>query len=1000
VLNVSPSGTNVSTETPICITFNESVQAATVTGTTLIVRVQQGQAIQTTLSNFGGGRFFVVVPNAALPANKTIEVVASNLIRDLDGNGLTVPTGGVIGSFTTEATTDTQKTPRVVASFPPANSKNVPPGTNTVGSGTTAVPGTPTQVVTVFSEPIAPSTILGDLTPPPSLDKVGLTLLQTFDPDGPGPLPAQNTNLIPGTGALLLPFNDNRVWVATPVSPFTPGATVTLAVGPGTKNDDVQPQGVSPAFTASFTIAPLEAPQFVNVDVTPATPSELSNLPAFLNNVPTLPDNSANPTYAGKFTIGVLFGASSLATDTLEIQLHDLVGTGTILFSKKAKQGSGQQNYSDLTILDKNGATKLAQGSVVLAARTRRGTVTSAWTLGPIVALDTKVPEVKSFGPPAEGATILSSSRVSSAYGTASESPFALAFTQIQSPVGNISLPPIPQGLQGHLLSSSGNTFHSLPLVPAPPIATPAAVLTPPDEPKAKATITIGDVAGNTSTPQDVNFVFRGRMGGPTLAAQQALTVIVFDEDTLATVSNAVVLLDTATPSGSSTGQTSKAVTLSTTTGITQATFVAGTDFPALTSELTVTAAAPGYDITTIVAVPSSFLSIPIRKTRGTTNNDPTLSVSVSSAPSNSTVDLAFNARPDLADRFFVTSTLTLGGLPVFNATTIAASRVLYLSAFIRNAGTFTYLNDAFGFPVAPVALSGVSSTTLTFGQSYTQTTDAADDPVSVPLAGGIPANLPGAPFDATTAIIESGLFVPGARTGVSGQIGIGLGRNSSIVGLTTTVSVNFDPKVNSNFFAVDPAQNPPFGTVVPFPVDPNTSPTDARFEVRAEDASGRVARTMARSATTAGPIAAVTLPDVPAVTSPTSAGGGTDSPLVRWTDTLAGSGTDALYVVRLRMKQANPVREWRIFLRRASGDFSVAGQLGIQVPSLAIITGAAGSPILTAGSLADQLVDALRVPGLSFNDFFFEDLRTLGSDPSLEQDATFARSQKVEIIY
>ncbi|MFN0206014.1 MAG: Ig-like domain-containing protein [Planctomycetota bacterium] len=598
IQNVSPNGlTNISIETPVCITFSESLQTATVTSTTLVLRVQQGQAVQATISNFGGGRFFVIVPNAPLPTNRTIEVVASSLIRDIDGNGLTIPTGGIVGSFTTELTADATKTPRVLAAFPPNNAKNIPPGTPNVGTGVNTIPGTPSQMVVVFSEPIAPSTILGDLTPPPGLDKIGLTIIETVDPDGSGPANPIVTPLVPGTGAFLLPFNDNRVWVATPLEPFDPGASVTMGVGPGTKNDDVQPMGVDPVFSSSFTIANLEAPQFVNVDITPATPTELALIPAFLNNVPTLPNNSANPTFAGKFTVGVLFGPTSLATDTLEIQIHDATSPGTVLFSKKAKLGGGQLNYSDLSILDKNGVSRLQQGIAVLAARTRRGSATSAWTLGLPVSIDTTIPSITAFGPPSEGATLLAFGRLSSIYGTASESPFALAFTQIESPVGTIGVPPIPAGLSGHLLSTNGNFFYSLPLVPAPPVETPSTIGTPPNEPKAKATVIVSDLAGNTSTAQDVNVIFRGRMGGASLASQQALTVIVFDEDTLATVTSAVVLLDEAAPTGTGTGQTTKSVSLSGTTGLTQATFVAGTDFSPLATQLTVTAAAPGYDM-------------------------------------------------------------------------------------------------------------------------------------------------------------------------------------------------------------------------------------------------------------------------------------------------------------------------------------------------------------------------------------------------------------------
>lgn len=998
VINTGPTGTNISVETPICVTFSESVQVATVSSTTLVLRVQQGQTIQATISNFGGGRFFVLIPNSPLPVNRTIEIFASNLIRDLDGNPLTVPTGGVIGSFTTEVTADTQKVPSVVAQFPPKGAKNVPAGTANFGAGVGAIPGIPTQVFVVFSEPIAPSTILGDLTPPPSPEKLGLRITQSVDPDGSGPAPPALTLLIPGTGAALLPFNDNRVWIATPFAPFAAGATVDIGVGPAVKNDDVQPQGVFPIYTGNFTIALLEAPQFTNIDITPATAAELSPIPAFLNNVATLPNSTANPVFAGKFAVGVVFGAGSLATDTLEIALSNPTGGGNVLFSRKSRLGAGQQNYTDLSILGTDGKSKLSQGSVVLSARTRRGSVTSAWTVGPPVGIDTLNPTILNFGPPSEGATILTTGRLAPVYGTASEAAFSLIFTNIESPVGTVLPPPIPSGLSGHLLATTGNLFFSIPVVPAPPVTTPV-LGTAPDEPRSKARLQLADAAGNTNTAQDVNLVFRGRLGGPGIATQNALTVVVYDEDTLATVPNAVVLVDNPTPSGSATGQTLKSVSLSTTTGLTQATFVAPADFQPGTPSVTVTASAPGYDIVTVVGVPVSFASIPIRKTRGTTSNDPLLSIALASAPSGGTVDVSLSARPDLGDPFLVTSTQSLGGLPVIAATSVASFRPLRVSAFVRNAGAFTYLNDAFVFPQAPVALSGVSSTTATFGQSFSQTTDTADDPENVPPGGGIGVTLPGTPFDATTAAVETGLFTPGQRLGIPGQIAIGAGRTGVISGVNVSVATSFDPNSDDEFVVVDPGQNPPFGTVVPAPVSPNSAPTDARVVVRAQDQAGAISRAMVRSATTVGgAIAGITLPDVPSVLAPVSSGGGTSAPKIKFTDTLS-SGND-LYIAKLRMKQQTPVRVWDVYLLRSSGDVSVPGEVSIQLPSIAAFSGVAGTPIPSAGALLDQTVDAIVLPGLQFTDFFFDDLRQAQPDVNVEDPVTFARSPKAEIIY
>ncbi|MBI3820132.1 MAG: Ig-like domain-containing protein [Planctomycetes bacterium] len=996
--NVSPSGQNVSVHTPVCVTFSESVQTATVSSTTLILRVQQGQTIQSTMSNFGGGQFFILVPNGPLPANKTIEIVASNAIHDIDGNPLTVPTGGVIGSFKTEATVDAVANPSVVAVFPANNAKNVSPGSANFGTGASAFPGVPAQIITVFSRSIGASTILGDLTPPLTPDKVGLTIIEQFDPDGTGPQPVQNKPLIPGVGALLLPFNENRVWLTTPIAPLDPGSKVTIAAGPGIKSDSVTPTALSPVFSSSFTVASVAPPQFVNIDITPATASEILTLPALLNNVPQLPNNTPNPTYAGKFTVGVVFDASSLATDTVEIQLHDLAGINAKLFTQKARAGAGQTNYDNLSIFDSKGKAQLGQGAISISARTKRGSVASTWVSGPPLLIDTVAPTIKSIGPPSDSATILTTIRRAAVYGTASESVASLLISQIESPVGTLVLPPIPAGAQVHLLSTNGNLFFSLPLVDAPPVDTPATG-TPPAEPKAKARVTLSDAVGNSSTAQDIQFISRGRIGGPSIASQDALTVVVYDEDTLATVANAVVLVDAATPSGTSGSQAVKSVTLSGATGTTQASFLAGTDFTSGAPALTVTASAPGYDITTVIGVPASFISIPIRKTRGTAVVDPTISVSLSGAPAGSTIDLFVSARPDLGDRFSVTSIPGIGGSPIISTTAVGALRPLDLVAFVRNATNFTYLNDASNFPVVPIALNGVSSVTATFGQAYSQTTDTSDDPVLVPPIGGLNITLPGAPFDSTTASLESGLLVPGARVGVSGQIAIGEGRNGNISGGIAAIGINFNPKANSGFFTVDPNQNPPFGTVVPAPVDPNASDTDARVLLRADDASGRVSRALVRSATGGGPIGDITLPSVPDTLASTSAVTlGKNSPKIAWTDAVPTS--DGFYIIRLKMKQATPVREWRIYVRRSDANLTVGGQVSLQLPSLVGFGSLAGSPIPSSGALIDQIADAISQSGIDFNDFFFEDLRAANPNPGTTDPVTFARGSKLEIIY
>jgi hypothetical protein len=990
VSTVHPNGQNISIETPVCVTFNESVQLSTVTPASLLLRVQQGSTLISSVSSFGGGRFFVLLPAAPLPTNRTIEVVATNVIRDLDGFPLTVPPTGIIGSFQTEVTPDAQTIPTVVASFPPNNATNVSPGSANFGTPPDVVPGTPTQVITVFSEPIAPSSILGDLTANPPIE--GLSLTQIFDPDGAGSQNPQLTVLIPGSGAFLQPEPTHRVWTATPASPFKPAAQILHRVGAGVTSDDIVPQSLGfPGFQSIFDIAALEPPQFVGI----VTETGLSTDPAFLNNAPPPAPNSA-----GAFTAGVMFPSSSLSTDDVEIRMHDSSSTGTVLFKKKAINGAGEGDYSALSIFGKNGISLLKDPTVVLAARTKRGNVFSPWTVGPSVNIDTVVPTVSSYGPPAVGPVLYSASRISSIYGQATETPAFLRILTLESPQG---VPiPVPESLtpQEHLMATNGSLFVSYPTVPAPVITALTPGL-PIQEPQAKATFKLGDTADNESNLLTVNLRFRGRMGGPFLTAHQTLTVVVFDEDTLTDVVGATVLIDKATPTGTLVDQRKKTTAIDPSTGDVNAQFLAGVDFTPGTSELTVTAAAPGYDITTVIACPTAFISIPIRKTAGSAaTNPPTLTMAPQGVSTGAKLDLIVNARPDLADRWVVPS-IDSGAVPAFPPVTVPASRLVYTAGYVKasEAFSFTYVNDAFGFPLPPVVLGGSNTAALVFGQSYNQTAAFDDDPVSVPPAGGITAVLPRGSFDAGTVQlpVEVALTVPGRKVGVIGQVAVGEGRAGLTSGANVPVATSFNPKVNTTglFKKIDVGT----GKLVADIIDPFNYPTDVRFSVRAEDAQGNIARTLALATSTFGPVSAINLPTIPAVQPSTPAGAqGTLAPKIWWDNTIA-----SLYVAHLGVTSGSTVREWRVFVRIADTDQSVFGLIGLQLPSLTELSGAAGTPLPSLGSLVSQWVDAItnqEIDAVGFSDFFFDDLRFTSVTSSYIADLRFARSKKVEIVY
>jgi hypothetical protein len=397
--------------------------------------------------------------------------------------------------------------------------------------------------------------------------------------------------------------------------------------------------------------------------------------------------------------------------------------------------------------------------------------------------------------------------------------------------------------------------------------------------------------------------------------------------------------------------------------------------------------------------VPGSFLSIPIRRTRGTAaTNDPLLTASQAGAPAGSTVSLAINARPDPGDRWLITS--SVGQItPTFQPTTVGASRLLYLATYVQAATIFpyTYINDAYGFPNGPLNLGGSGGTTLTFGQPFTSTGDTSDDAVGTPTSGDVPVTLPGAPFDPNQVVgdIEVGLFAPGNKVGVTGQVAVGFGRAGFLAGVNTTATVSFDPRVNSSgFFFLNRAN------VQPEILNPNVFPTETRIEVRVQDTDGNISRALAKTMTGSGPVGSIFLPTIPENKPPVfSSGGSTTAPKVAWRDTLA-----SMYTVHIFIKTGGSQREWKIYVRRGDADLTVPGQASIQLPSLfAVSTTEVGTPLPTIASLVDQAVDATTVPSIDLNgilDFFFDDLRFSLPDSSLDGDLRFARGKRSEIVY
>jgi hypothetical protein len=231
---------------------------------------------------------------------------------------------------------------------------------------------------------------------------------------------------------------------------------------------------------------------------------------------------------------------------------------------------------------------------------------------------------------------------------------------------------------------------------------------------------------------------------------------------------------------------------------------------------------------------------------------------------------------------------------------------------------------------------------------------------------------------------------------GVNGQIAIGEGRAGAVAGGMSSAMLSFNPRSNSDGFFF---QNNG-GTLGPVVLNPNVAPTEARAEFRAEDSNGNISRALVKTTTGVGRASLIAMPSIPEVKPPTSSGGGTLAPIVRWTDTLT-----SMYECHLVLKTGGSQREWRIYGRRADMDLaSVFGEVSIQLPSMfAFSTAEVGSPLPSISSLVDQYVDAIQVPDVDLNgitDFFFDDLRFSNPNPNLDQDLRFARGRRIEILY
>jgi YD repeat-containing protein len=274
VQSASPASgaTGVSTKLVIDIGFNEALNSATVSTTTVTLNPSSGgSAVAATVSLVGAGSIIQVVPSAALAASTQYYVQLTTGIQGT--NGLALANTQNIPSFTTGTGADTTA-PTVSSISPPNGSTNV---------------GDNAQVVVLFSKPINPVTVSGS----------SIQLTGGGTTEVPDSISFSNNNqnvlLVPHA-----PLPDNTLMTLTisGVTDVAGNAVTTQATTftTGTGPDLVSPQVVSTSPFSTATNVPLNAPIMLLVSE-PVDPSTVNS------NTFTIEDTMTQQYLAGSYSV-------------------------------------------------------------------------------------------------------------------------------------------------------------------------------------------------------------------------------------------------------------------------------------------------------------------------------------------------------------------------------------------------------------------------------------------------------------------------------------------------------------------------------------------------------------------------------------------------------------------------------------------------------------------------------------------------------------------------
>lgn len=507
VVDMFPQGADAHPETPIVITFSESLSGATVNEGFELVDITLGDQVLPVIQPVplvGDGRMVVLAPVAPLPVDHSFVVrfAQDAQVRDLTGQLVVQGTSSDIGSFAVAPTPPT--TPDVIATWPADFSD----GQSDIG-----------EIVVVFDRPMDPSTF--------DTSSFAVTVNSLTPPQNPAPTPL----IVLGN---LFPIPINSVWRWASVD--GDGARVSLGAS-GMVRVDLSPAGNElrdedgtplPPTVLEYDIANVAVPAFARKGAL-SNPSDAIGRPNLSDVVPVLEVELSDFAQAGDSLLLTLVGTGPASGDPLRAHSRVVnVVASTLLID--VLPGS-------LALLD--GASGIfADGTLHVAVSLRRGTLQTAVRMVDVepadagvqpLLFDVTAPVVLGLGTSGSvTATFRSDLRDLVIVGRGNEE---IRRVEVSTDTA------LDNGVDPDAILAHPNGLFA-----AAPVVLPGGVLDPRDLP-LQYTVRVFDRALNPQAGTTVGlFTQVGTVGpGAAVPVSMPIDVFVFDEGTLAPIAGAQV---------------------------------------------------------------------------------------------------------------------------------------------------------------------------------------------------------------------------------------------------------------------------------------------------------------------------------------------------------------------------------------------------------------------------------------------------------------------------